>query len=232
LLSVIPGLLAALAILAAIRTIPRPAVRQHQPIRLRVRPVLHGQLGRLLLGVSAFEFGNAAATLLILRATDLLTPEHGHSSAVKIAIGLYAGYNLAATLASVPGGTLGDRRGNSLVLFLGELAFGTAYVGLGFVGSSIFVLVLLFALAGVAIGFVETAEHSAVASLVPTDLRGSAFGLLAAVQSFGNLAASAVAGALWTLISPRVAFLYLAGWMAFSLAALALARRPTGADSM
>jgi MFS family permease len=232
LLSVIPGLLAALAILAAIRTIPRPAVRQHQPIRLRVRPVLHGRLGRLLLGVSAFEFGNAAATLLILRATDLLTPEHGHNSAVKIALGLYAGYNLAATLASVPGGTLGDRRGNLLVLFLGVLAFGIAYVGLGFVGSSIFVLVLLFALAGVAIGFVETAEHSAVASLAPSDLRGSAFGLLAAVQSFGNLAASAVAGALWTLISPKVAFLYLAAWMAFSLAALALARRPTAADAM
>jgi MFS family permease len=203
LLSVIPGLLAALAILAAIRTIPRPAVRQHQPIRLKVRPVLHGQLGRLLLGVSAFEFGNAAATLLILRATDLLTPEHGHSSAVKIALGLYAGYNLAATLASVPGGTLGDRRGSMVVLSLGVLAFGIAYLGLGLVGSSIFVLVLLFSLAGVAIGFVETAEHSAVASLAPTDLRGSAFGLLAAVQSFGNLAASAVAGALWTLISPE-----------------------------
>jgi ATP-dependent Clp protease ATP-binding subunit ClpA len=33
---------------------------------------------------------------------------------------------------------------------------------------------------------------------------GSAFGLLAAVQSFGNLAASAIAGLLWTAASPRV----------------------------
>jgi MFS family permease len=231
LLSVVPGLLAALAILAAIRTIPRPAVRHHQPIRIRVRPVLQGQLGRLLLGVSAFEFGNAAATLLILRATDLLTPEHGHNSAVKIALALYAGYNLAATLTSVPGGTLGDRRGNLLVLSLGVLAFGIAYFGLAFVGSGIFLLALLFALAGVAIGFVETAEHSAIASLAPSDLRGSAFGLLAAVQSFGNLAASAIAGVLWTLTSPRVAFLYLAAWMASSLAALALARRPGASAS-
>ena len=29
-------------------------------------------------------------------------------------------------------------------------------------------------------------------------------------QSFGNLAASAIAGALWTLASPRIAFVYLA----------------------
>jgi hypothetical protein len=42
-------------------------------------------------------------------------------------------------------------------------------------------------------------------------LRGSAFGLLAAVQSFGNLAASAIVGLLWTLASPRVAFGYLVG---------------------
>jgi hypothetical protein len=44
-------------------------------------------------------------------------------------------------------------------------------------------------------------------------LRGSAFGLLTAVQSLGNLAASAIAGLLWTAASPRVAFGYLVvGW--------------------
>jgi MFS family permease len=67
--------------------------------------------------------------------------------------------------------------------------------------------------AGVAIGCVETAEHAAVADLAPVELRGSAFGLLAAVQSFGNLAASAIAGLLWTLASPPVAFGYLGIWM-------------------
>jgi hypothetical protein len=41
---------------------------------------------------------------------------------------------------------------------------------------------------------------------------------LAAVQSFGNLAASAIAGLLWTAISPRAAFIYLAGWMVLALA--------------
>jgi MFS family permease len=225
LLSVVPGLLAALAILAAIRAIPKPTVRHHQPIRLRVRPVLRGRLGRLMVGVSAFEIGNAAATLLILRATELLTPVHGRDAAVKIALGLYAGYNLAATLASVPGGRLADRRGNVLVLAVGVGCFGIAYAGLGLVGSSIAVIAVLFAAGGIAIGFVETAEHAAVASFAPEGLRGSAFGLLAAVQSFGNLAASAVAGVLWTAVSPRAAFLYLAGWMVVSLLALVLARR-------
>ncbi|MGH2722358.1 MAG: MFS transporter, partial [Actinomycetota bacterium] len=68
LLSVVPGLLAAVAIVYAIRRAPRAERREHRPIRLRVRPVLAGRLGRIMIGASAFELGNCAATLLILRA--------------------------------------------------------------------------------------------------------------------------------------------------------------------
>jgi MFS family permease len=63
-----------------------------------------------------------------------------------------------------------------------------------------------------------------VATLAPVELRGSAFGLLAGVQSFGNLAASAIAGLLWTVASPRVAFWYLVAWMAVACIALLRAR--------
>ena len=223
LLSFIPGFLAAAAIFVAIRAAPRLAKHERPPLRLRIRPVLHGELGRLLLAVSAFELGNAAATLLILRATDLLTPGRGHDSAVKVALVLYAGYNLAATLASVPAGRATDRRGGIVVFLAGVLVFLAAYLGFAFTGSAIVVLAVLFAAAGIGIGLAETAQSAAVASLAPPDLRGSAFGALAAVQSFGNLAASAVAGGLWTLVSPRAAFLYLAGWMVASVAALVLA---------
>jgi MFS family permease len=225
LLSVIPGLLAAVAIVIAIRAAPKLGARERRPLRIQVRPVLRGGLGRLFIGVGAFEFGNAAATLLILRATDLLQPDRGHDSAVQLALLLYAGYNLAATLASIPGGHLADRRGNVRVLAFGVAAFLLAYLGFAVVGSTLAGLALLFVAAGVGIGLVETAEHAAVAALAPNEIRGSAFGLLAATQSFGNLAASAIAGALWTLASPRIAFLYLAAWMFVSLGAFGLARR-------
>jgi len=74
----------------------------------------------------------------------------------------------------------------------------------------VFVLAGSFIVAGLAIGCIETCEHAAVATLAPTDLRGSAFGLLATVQSFGNIVASAIAGVLWSVFSPTVAFVYLA----------------------
>ena len=87
------------------------------------------------------------------------------------------------------------------------------------------VLLPWFTLAGIGIGCVETAEHAAVAAHAPTDIRGSAFGLLAATQSFGNLAASLVAGILWTTLSPTWAFAYLAGAMIVAATTLTISSR-------
>ena len=211
-LSIIPGLLATAAIVYAIRHLPRLAARERTPIRIRVQPVFDAGLGRLLLSVSAFEIGNVAATFLILRATELLAPTHGNDSATSIALLLYVGYNAAAALTSVPAGHLSDRSTPRVVLAGGVIAFLIAYTVFATAGPSVPLLLLGFLLAGVGIGCVETAEHAAFA-VAPAEIRGSAFGLLAAVQSFGNLAASVVAGVIWTSISPSAAFVYLAAWM-------------------
>lgn len=223
LISIIPGALAAVAVVYAIRAIPQETRRERQPIRLRVRPVLRGDLGRLLVAVSAFEIGNVTATLLILRTSELLEPQHGTESSTRIAVALYVGYNVAATLASIPAGHVGDAFGKRRVFGLGVLLFLAAYLAFAVAGPSILLLGVAFVIAGIAIGCVETAEHAAVASFAPGELRGSAFGLLAAMQSVGNLAASAVAGLVWSLASPRAAFLYLAAWMIVALAGLAVA---------
>jgi len=211
--SIVPGLLAALAMLMAVRRVRRPTAHERRPIRLQVRPVLRGGLGRLFAGMGAFEFGNCAATLLILRATELLEPGRGQDRAAGIAVLLYVLYNVAATLASLPAGHLGDRRGTRLVLLGGAGAFLAAYLVFAGSGASIPMLAAGFVLAGVGIGAAETAEHAAVAAQAPETIRGSAFGLLAALQSAGNLAASAIAGILWTAFSPGVAFIWLAAWM-------------------
>src|SRR5581483_5742466 len=163
LLSVIPGLLAALAILYAIHGTRRPTEQHRQPLRFHLRAVLQGRLKRIFFGISAFEIGNVAATLLILRATELLTPDHGHDAATKIALGLYIAYNAAAAIFSVPGGHLGDKTSSLGVLGIGVGCFAAAYLCFAFVGSSIALLAAGFVVAGIAIGFVETAEHAVVA---------------------------------------------------------------------
>jgi MFS family permease len=220
LLSVIPGLLAALAIVYAIHRTSLSSVRTRQPMHLQLRPLLRGGLGRLIGAASAFEVGNVAATFFILRATQLLTAGHGQNAAVELALVLYIGYNATATAVSVPAGRFGDRHGHRAVLTLGVACFLLAFIGFAAAGAASAVLVFAFVAAGAGIGFAETGENAAVAELALPHLRGSAFGLLAGMQSIGNLAASAIAGILWTAFSPTVAFLYLAGWMVIALALL------------
>ena len=202
-LSAIPGLLAALAIIYAIRHTTAVQSRERAPIRLRIAPVLHGDLRRLFAGISAFELGNCAATLMILRATQLLEPGHSKDRATTIAIGLYVAYNVAATLTSLAAGQLPT----------GAAGFAIAYLGFTRDTANWLALAPWFVLAGIGIGCAETAEHTAVAQAAPIDLRGSAFGLLAAIQSLGNLAASTVAGVLWTALSPTWAYGFLAASM-------------------
>ena len=105
------------------------------------------------------------------------------------------------------------------------LAVGTALATAGYLAFSapattVLALAPGFLLAGLAIGCVETAENAAVAAQAPDPLRGSAFGVLAAIQSVGNLVASGVAGLLWTVVSPAVAFRALAAFTAAALAGL------------
>jgi MFS family permease len=222
LISLVPGALAAVAITAAVRLAPALAERERRPLRVRIRPVLRGRLGRLLAGIVAFELGNVAATLLILRTTELIAPGSAYS---QTAVLLYAGYNVAATLIAVPAGHLADRRGATIVLVLASGAFTGAFAGFAFAGASVALLAFLFVVAGLGIGLGETAQSAAVAAFAPPDLRGSAFGVVAAAQAFANLAASVVAGVLWKAVSPTAAFLYLAGWSILAATVFAASMR-------
>ncbi len=158
-----------------------------------------------------------AATLLILRATELLDESRSHDAAVKLAIALYVLYNIAAAVVSPSCRTA--RRPTRLVRVFGSgvACFALAYGVFAVNAGNLAILAVAFTVAGVGIGLVETAEHAAVATFASDEIRGSAFGLLAAVQSLGNLAASAIVGVLYTVASPTVAFVYAAAVMMLAL---------------
>ena len=197
------------------------------------RPVLYGQFGRLLGAFALFEIDNLAATLLILHATDLITPAHGLQTATQIALGLYTAHNIAATVVSFPrrevlrppraarSAARGRRRSRHVPGVL--RAIGSHRSSHRTPRSRVHRR-----------GCAETAEHAAVA-LASEHLRGSAFGvtarhrlvgLLATVQAGGNVIASTIAGLLYTIASTAVAFGYVAACMAHALAALAWAANP------
>jgi MFS family permease len=132
---------------------------------------------------------------------------------------------VAAALVSVPAGWHGGRRGPVRVLAGGAVLFAAGYAWFAAGPAGPVALLPAFVLAGLGIGCAETAESAAVASLAPEHLRGSAFGLLATVQAGGNLIASAVAGLLWSAVSPLAAFVFLAAAMVIAAVLIATAGR-------
>lgn len=162
-LSVVPGMLAGVAIVVAARearrTISAPQARR--TLRLNVGELRRAGMVRLLIPVALFELGNVATTLLILRATGLLEVAPlgatGRSAvaATTIAIILYAGHNAVAALASLAAGQLCDRFQPRLILALGAAAYvaGYALFAVGFTGWV--PLGVAFAVSGMGIGFGE-----------------------------------------------------------------------------
>jgi hypothetical protein len=106
--------------------------------------------------------------------------------------------------------------------------FGLAVVT-GAAGLS--VLAGLFALGGVYLAAEETLEAALTADLVPDRaLLGTAFGLLATVNGFGDFASSVAAGLLFEVASPAWAFGSAAALMVLG-AGLLLRAHPASAGS-
>lgn len=225
LLAFIPGIFAAVSITIAARqarsTLGAEAGRRTLALNLgELRRARLARLARALAPAALFELGNLATTLLILRATGLLTADgRSVTAATSLAILLYAAHNGAATLASLGGGQLADRASPRLVFAAGAAVYVLGYAVFAWDQHAWPVLLPGFLLSGVGIGFAETAESTVVAQLLPEHLRGNGFGVLGLVQAFGDLGATLVAGLLWAVFSPTVAFAYAAAWMALSVLA-------------
>lgn len=228
LLAVVPGVMAALAITIAAREARRAIADpgSRRTLALNLRHLRQAGMARVLTPVALFEFGNLATTLLILRATDLLhTAGRSLTAATTLAVLLYAAHNAAASAASLVGGQVADRI-NARIVFAGGAAMYVLSYALFAVDEHHTVFVLCaFLLAGLGIGLAETAESTVVARSLPDRLRANGFGALGLTQAVGDLAATLVAGVLWSFVSPTVAFGYAALWMAASVVASRLLRR-------
>lgn len=216
-LAMIPGLLAAGAITVAAREARRTlaASSGRRTLSLNLRELRRAGLMEPLAAILMFEVANVAATLLILRATQLLdTADRSIAAATSIAILLYAAHNGVAAIFAVVGGHLVDRVGPRHVFAGGAAVYVASYALFAWEQHGWLPLLAGFALAGVGIGCAETAETSIIALTLPDRLRSNGFGVLGLVQAFGDLGATVVAGIIWSAVSGSGAFVYLTGWMA------------------
>ncbi len=211
LLALIPGVAAGISFAFLVRDTAGPGSNAKFVASLRQLPQ---SFRRFLAGVGVFGMGDFAHTLMILAATQLLVPGRGMAHAAGIAALLYVGHNVVYAAASYPVGALSDRLGRRGLLALGYLA--GSLTALGFVAAFIWhlatipYLLFLFALGGFYVAFEEALEGSITADLLEPEVRGTAYGVLGAVNGIGDVVASILVGFLWTAISPALAFGYSA----------------------
>ncbi len=214
LLTLIPGLSCGIVFSLFVRETPFSGTHQKFFAAIRQLPK---SFRRFLAGVGVFGMGDFAHTLMILAATQLLLPAHGMARAAELAALLYVGHNVVYAAASYPVGALSDRLGRRGLLAVGYLVGTLTAAGLvaAFAWRLVTIpyLLLVFAVGGLYMAFEEALEGTITADLVEPDVRGTAYGLLGAVNGIGDVAASVLVGGLWTLISPAVAFGYSAAAM-------------------
>jgi MFS family permease len=203
--TLVPGILAVLTIGLLVRE-----RTNHQPATgscwfgLRQLPQ---SFRRFLLAVGVFGLGDFSHTLLILFATQALTPSHGKAVAASIAVGLYLLHNVFYAASAYLGGWLSDHVPQRRAVLAAGYGLAVVMALILVLGpKSVPLLAVVFALAGIVVGVEEALEDSIAAELVVQEQHGMAFGTLAAVNAVGDFASSFVIGLLWSAASPSLAF--------------------------
>jgi len=186
LISLIPAVLAVLALALGAQEVPITGQRQVPKFAFR-------SLGRpfvvFMLIVGLFELGNSSDAFLVLRAQ-----ERGLS--VLGVLGMLATFNLVYTLISTPAGSLSDRIGRRGIIVGGWLMYAAVYLGFGLARSG-WQVWLLYALYGLYYGLAYGTTKALIADLVPEAVRGTAYGTYNAVIGLLDFPASVIAGVLW-----------------------------------
>jgi MFS family permease len=176
---------------------------------------------RIVGAVSAAHFVSHYYILLLAPLLPFVRAEY-HVSYTEIGFA-FAAFNVVSAALQTPAGFLVDWLGARILLIGGLVIGATAFIIVGLV-DSYWVMVAMFALAGVGNTVYHPADYALLSHHVPSDRIGQAF----SVHTFAGMLGSAVAPAsllmMQSLWGWRGAF-FGAGILGFAVAAVLLAMR-------
>jgi MFS family permease len=207
-LTLIPGIAAALAMAFLVREKERKRVA-HVSFGQSLRS-LPGRFKGMLAAVGLFGAGDFAHSLLILLATQKLTPSLGAAGAAGAATGFYLLHNVFYAGSAPVTGWLADRFNKGRLLAVAYLLAAAMALAVMLLPLNVWTLALVFVTGGTYMGMVETLEDSFSAELVAEEQHGMAFGTLATVNGVGDFLSSVIVGLLWSAFGTTAAFTYSA----------------------
>lgn len=186
LISLIPAILAVLSLAIGAKDVSKKEKIKAPRITLKGlgKPFLV-----FLLIVGLFDLGNSSDAFLVLRAQ-----ERGMN--ILGILLMLATFNLVYTLISAPAGNLSDKVGRRKLIIVGWVVYGLIYLGFA-LAQKTWHIWLAYIIYGIYYGLAYGSAKAMVADLVPTELRGTAYGTYNAVLGIIDFPASLIAGLLW-----------------------------------
>jgi MFS family permease len=211
--AVVPAL-AAVAILALGVREPEPSVARESrpPLRLADAARLSRRYWWIVMLGAVLTLARFSEAFLVLRATDIGLALAFAPAVMVVMSGVYA-------IASYPAGIAADRGHRPALLGWGLAALIAADVALA-AATSAWALFTGAALWGLHMGLTQGLLATLVAAEAPAELRGTAFGLFNLVTGVILLAASVLAGVLWSVLGAPATFIAGAAFTAIALAGL------------
>ena len=227
LISLIPAFLGVLVLAIMAKDIPVEGKQALPKFSLRGlgKPFLI-----FLIIISIFDLGNSADAFLILRAQERGLSITGILSMLLV-------FNLVYAIVSTPAGSLSDRIGRKRVLVTGWLLYSAVYLGFALTQQA-WSIWILYAFYGLYYGLTYGTAKAMVADLVPSTLRGTAFGTYNAILGIIDFPASLIAGILWqglrgwNGLGPAAPFFFGAATALIATAALIMWKPQLSAQSL
>ena len=213
-LAAIPGVLAFIVLVVAVREIEAPAqsVDATTP-HLSTSEKLTGRFWAYLSVVLLFTLGNSTDAFLLLRSNQL-------GVAIALTPILWAFLNLVKSVFGTWLSGLSDKIGRKPLIVAGWLLYAAVYFGFSRATVAWHAWALVGAY-GLFYAMTEGTEKALVADIVPQARRGVAFGWYNLAIGLGALPASLIFGAIWDRVGAPTAFMFGAS-LAF-LAAIGMA---------
>lgn len=196
-IALIPGLLSVITLVFFVK---EPKFVEQGKKLFSFRAALPKPFVRFLIIVGLFELVHFSYALFILRVAEL-------GVIVPLIPLVYLAYNIVYAATAMPFGQLADKVGKKTMLAVGYLLFGLMCLGFAFASQS-YQAWLLFIIFGLAVAIIEAVPRAMVPDMVPSEVKGTAYGFYHMLVGLMDLPASLIAGLLWDAFGPLVAFSY------------------------